>query len=451
VRSEASDGAALAPPADYPLSDRDQTHNLVLYASNISLIYLSAPVLYVGIVQAALCERLGASDTISNLPSTAYLGLAAFPVLVAWFLPQIRLLRPVLTASFAGLAAMGAGVAIALVLPLPNWLKIAALVAHGAVLGCANGVVATFQWEVLGRGVAESRRGKAFSLAFGAGPILAVLGSLGSQVVLTGKAGPLTVPVPAYPWSFALLFAVTLPTMGLAAFLSSRFVIPEPAVEVTRQPFVSGVFGGFGEYFSYRLILLATVAYILVYSGHMIMPNISLFTREAIGQAAEQYAGYQNALRFSFKVVAGFLLGWILTRTHAKAGLLITAALCVAGVAWALLVPGKWFLVSFGILGAGELFGVYFPNYILCCSPKSRMRRNMAIASMITVPVGFAPVLFGWLSDTFSLRVSFGASLSLIVAALGLVTFALPARPQPRAADLDASDDASLADVAGGR
>jgi len=56
VRSEASDGAALAPPADYPLSDRDQTHNLVLYASNISLIYLSAPVLYVGIVQAALCE-----------------------------------------------------------------------------------------------------------------------------------------------------------------------------------------------------------------------------------------------------------------------------------------------------------------------------------------------------------------------------------------------------------
>jgi MFS family permease len=430
----------LAPPADHPLSDRDQTRNLVLYASNISLIYLSAPVLYVGIVQAALCERLGASDTISNLPSTAYLGLAAFPVLVAWFLPQVRLLKRVLTASFAVIAAMGAGVAVMLVLPLPNWAKIAALVAHGAVLGCANGVVATFQWEVLGRGVAESRRGKAFSLAFGAGPILAVLGSLGSQVVLTGKAGHLAIPLPPYPWSFALLFAVTLPTMALASFLSSRFVIPEPTVEVTRQPFVSGVFGGFGEYFSYRLILLATVAYILVYSGHMIMPNLSLYTREALGQAAEQYAGYQNALRFSFKVVAGFLLGWILTRTHPKVGLLITASLCFAGVTWALLVPGRWFLVSFGILGAGELFGVYFPNYILCCSPKSRMRRNMALVSMITVPVGFAPVLFGWLSDSYSLRVSFMASLALIVGAIVLVLATLPARPGPRASDLEASD-----------
>ena len=37
-----------------------------------------------------------------------------------------------------------------------------------------------------------------------------------------------------------------------------------------------------------------------------------------------------------------------------------------------MLVPGPWFLLAFGLLGAGELYGVYFPNYILCCSPKAQ-------------------------------------------------------------------------------
>ena len=37
-------------------------------------------------------------------------------------------------------------------------------------------------WEVIGRGSDESRRGLALSMAFGAGPLLAVLGSFGQSV-----------------------------------------------------------------------------------------------------------------------------------------------------------------------------------------------------------------------------------------------------------------------------
>ncbi|HJT77274.1 MAG TPA: hypothetical protein VJ739_08730, partial [Gemmataceae bacterium] len=243
------------------------------------------------------------------------------------------------------------------------------------------------------------------------------------------------------------VFAASVPILALAALLSSRFVVPRPAVEVARQPFVSGVFGGFGRFFGYHLILITAIAYILVYSGQMVMPNITLYTKEALGRPPEDFVGYQLALRFGFKIVAGFGLGWLLTRTNPKTLLVVTAALTFAGVAWALAVPGPWFLVAFGILGAGELFGVYYPNYILGCSPRSKMRRNMAFTSLVTMPVGFAAVVYGMISDTFGavnkgfgFRMSFNASLAVLAATVLLVLVALPAWPRPCEADMDESD-----------
>jgi len=151
---EAAADLAAEAAVEVHLPDHLQNRNCAIFAACVSMVYLAAPVLYIGFVQAALCEKLGASDTVSNLPSTAYMALAAFPVLIAWLVPQVRLLRPSITLSYAVAAVMGALVAAALALPTPNWLRIAAMVAHGAVLGCANGVTATFNWEVLGRGVA---------------------------------------------------------------------------------------------------------------------------------------------------------------------------------------------------------------------------------------------------------------------------------------------------------
>jgi MFS family permease len=134
------------------------------------------------------------------------------------------------------------------------------------------------------------------------------------------------------------------------------------------------------------------------------------------------------------------MLGWLLTRTHPRASLVVTAALTFAGVLWALAAPGMWFLLSFGIMGAGELFGVYYPNYILSCSPRSHMRRNMAFTSLITMPVGFASILFGFISDSvgaasgskrFGYQMSFVASLGLLVVGIILVRVLLPKRPRP--------------------
>jgi hypothetical protein len=439
-----SDRKEVAPAAamlDCPLTPGEQTRNIVLFAINVGLIYLAAPVTYVSLVHAGLLDSLGYSATIANLPSGVYLWTTPLPVLVVWWFPQVRLLKPLLIASFLAIAVMG-GVVMAAVLVLGREMVLAALVAHAAVLGCALGVVATCQWEVIGRGVSEARRGQALGLAFGAGPVLAVVASFASQLVLGGKfEGPgfslVVAPVP-YPWKYASLFAASVPIMVLAAALSSLFVVRLPVAEAAAEPFVRGILGGFRQYFGAQLILITSIAYVLVYSGQMILPNISLYTPEVLGGKAGDLAGAQLTLRFGFKIVAGFCLGWLLIRTNPRALLVTTASLTLLGVGWALLVPNRWLLVSFGILGAGELFGVYYPNYILGCSPRSQLRRNMAFTSLITMPVGLAAVAFGMISDRlgatdrkFGFQASFVAAMLLLAAAIVLVLVALPRRPRP--------------------
>ena len=79
----------------------------------------------------------------------------------------------------------------------------------------------------------------------------------------------------------------------------------------------------------------------------------------------------------------------------------------ICGVVWILIAPlfglGLLFLIAFGFNGAGELMGAYYPYYVLCLSPKSQMRRNMAFVMLLSAPVGFAPALYGAISDNWSL------------------------------------------------
>lgn len=431
--------SSLTAPSDCPLPASTQTRNMLIYAANWALIYFASPVTYVGLVQATLVSQLGFSDKEANLPAGVFLWTSPLSVLVVCRFTQVRMLKPLLMGSFLAAACMGSLVTVALFSD-NRILVLGALIAYAAVWGCGNGVMASCQWEMVGRGVAATRRGQALALAFGAGPVLAVVSSLASQSVLGGGDIGNVLPFLAgieYPWNFALLYGVSVPITLLAALQSSLFVVPHPDVEPPSQPFFASVFDGFGEFFSYRLILVASIAYILVYSGHEILQNLSLYAKEALGEEPSKYAGFQLTLRFGFKIFAGFALGWLLIKTNPKSLLVTTASLTLLAVLWAMFVPGLWYLVAFGILGAGELFGVYYPNYILGCSPPERMRRNMAFASLVTMPVGFAPVLYGTISDAFTdkrlgFQMSFAAAIAVLVATIALVVTMLPTQPKPR-------------------
>lgn len=439
--------AKQAEPAD-ALSRGEQTRNLLLFASCTGMIYLAAPVGYVGVTQASLCHRLGASDAVANLPATAYFTMTVMPVVLAWLLPAVSTLKRNLAGCYLLNAAAMAAVGVSLVSPLADRLKIVAVIVQGAVCGATMPAAIAFLWELIGRGASETRRGLALSLAFGAGPLLAVLGSLVSQLLLEGNLRGWQPIRLEYPWNFAVLFLAMAPVMGLGAALAGRFTVPLPKEDAVRQPFVDSVLGGAWNFLHDRVLLLAAVVTILVYTGNTISSNMNLYTSSALGAEPEQFAGLQNALRFGFKTAAGALLGWLLIRTSPKQGILTTAAIYIAALGWAILATGPWYLVAFGLYGAGELVGVYAPNYILSASAPGEIRRNMALVTMMMAPAAPAGALFGAISDHYGrvydpatgYRISFAVCAAIIFTGISIAAIALPARP--RAARQEREDQA---------
>ena len=133
----------------------------MVFSACTCLQYLAAPVLYVGMTQAALCKKLGASPTTANLPEMAFFVMTVTPVLLAWWLPGVVFLKRMMAVCYGSAGVALALVAVALVAPVSNEIKIAAIILQGAVSGATMPTAIALLWEAIGRGVHESRRGLA--------------------------------------------------------------------------------------------------------------------------------------------------------------------------------------------------------------------------------------------------------------------------------------------------
>lgn len=470
-----------------PLTWPQQRRNLILFAVCTGMQYLAAPVLYVGITQSALCDKLGADARVSNLPATLYFAMTAAPVLMAWLWPQVRSLRRNLTWCYALSGIMLGCIALALMLPISNSAKLVIVAMQGALTGALMPAAIAFLWEVISRGSDQSKRGLALAMAFGFGPILAVIGSLGQTALLGGNLFGFDFAGAQYPQNFIVLFALGAPILLATAAVSRFFIVPEAVAEPDREP-VSSVIGmllglplmllaiatmqladwyssplwralayvatagctisfvyHFRALLSDRILLFATIVTVLVYAGNMIPSNMNLYSFDALGAAPEKFAGLQNTLRFSFKVVAGLFLGWLLMRTNPRTGLLATAFIFLSAQIWAICATGTLYLVAFGIYGAGELIGVYAPNYIVSASRKSDLRRNTAFLTLLMAPAAPAGYLFGAIVDlaktnqwsaygmspaALGFRLSFLACATLILSGILIALLKLPKNPQ---------------------
>jgi hypothetical protein len=416
--SEVFDAGAQA--AVTPAMDR---RNGSIFLLSWILIYLAAPVIYIDVVQAALCSKLGARPTVANLPASAYFFGNFAPFFFSWLVPH-RLVRTVAVAAYATTASLLGLVCALLVLPVPDDARIGAVIGQGLVQGFSASISFIYMWQCLKRGTTLEGRARALKLTYGLGPVAAVAGSLGAQFVLNrGIAGL------AYPYDFAALYLMGVLCLAVVALAASRYQLT-PLEEDERKPFLRYLVDGVRGYVSIRTLVVLWIAYLFWYVSLSGMANLSLYTRSAVGRDPKDLSGLILALRFGFKALAGFGLGAIAMRFGMRAPLVTTVSLLGAAALWAWVAPGYAYLFSFGLMGAGELGGAYFPNYVVAFSSAAAGAINLSLLHLVTPASSFGPVLHGALTEWFGFRASFTLGAIAAVVAL-LLVFRLPAGPIP--------------------
>jgi hypothetical protein len=394
-----------------PAMDR---RNGLVFLCTFMFLYLAAPVVYVGVVQAALCDKLGANATVANLPFAAYQLGQISPLLATWLIPH-RLERVVLVWA-AGVTACLQGLVVAvLAIPCPANVRIGVVTLQGLLIGLVWSVALVYLYQCLNRGTTMEGRARALKLTYSMGPLAAVAGSLGAQYIL--NPGFRWLP---FPYDFAALYGIGfIATAGVAA-LSTRYQLVEVADE-PRPPLGRFLAGLFTEYASNRTLWMLWLAFFLWSCTLGSVANVSLYTREAMGRDPKDFSGLVMAIRFGAKAIAGYGLGWLALRYGLRAASQATSYLFAAGMLWAWMVPGAAYLGAFGWLGAGELGGVYFPNYSLALASLAAGPRVLAALVLATPVSGFAPALHGYLTDHFGFAASFAFGLATALAAVACV------------------------------
>jgi MFS family permease len=410
----------IEPHAIAPAIDR---RNALIFASTYLFIFFAAPVIYIGVVQAALCDKLGTSATVANLPASAYLFGAVASFVLSWLLPH-RFDRAVVVGANLVTAASMTIVCLTLFLPFSNMTRIAAVIAQGLIQGFSGNVAQVYTYQCLGRGTTVEGRAFGMKLAFGFGPISAVVGSLGAQFVL--NRGISSLP---YPYDFGFLYLVAIPCAAAVALLSSRYQLIAVAEQPERAPFLRYLVESVRSFARERHLVLLWFGYLLWYFTLNAMSNLSLYTREAVGRDPKELSGAIMALRFGFKAVAGFFLGMLVIRFGVRAPVAVCVVLVGGALLWAWIAPGYGYLLAFGLMGAGELGGAYFPNYLVSLSTPATGARDLALLSLVSPVSSIAPALHGALTDSFGFRASFAFGILTALVSLALV-FCLPGRPR---------------------
>lgn len=391
----------------------DQRNSRIFYLSFL-LIFFAAPAVYVGVVQAALCDKLGASATVANLPAAAFLFGSAAPFFLTWLIP-LRLERSVVVYANAITATLLAMVCAALIFPFGNSVRIAVLIGQGLIQGCTGSSSLVYQFQCLGRGTTSKGRARALKFAYTLGPISAVVGSLAAQYILNRGVSFLN-----YPYDFAFLYFVGIPCMAGVALLSRGYELI-PAIEEPRQRLGRYLIDSVRTFSQERTMVLLWVAYLLWYVSLDSVSNLSLYTKEAVGRDPKELSGFIMALRFGFKSMAGFALALISVRYGVRAPLVAAIALLAAAALWSSAAPGYLYLFAFGLMGAGELGGGYFPNYMVAISSAAQGARNLALLNLATPVASVSPVLYGALTDAFGFSASFALAGAAAVASLWCV------------------------------
>lgn len=378
------------------------------------LSYLASPVLYVGVVQAALCARLGANATISNLPSTVFILGGVAPLLVSSNIP-IRYERAAAATAMIGSSILLGAMALVLPLPLSKSVKIAMVILTSCLTGVLSLIQQTYVMQCLKRGTSLVGRARTLKYAYSIGPLAAVVGSLFAQFLLNAYAGN-----DQSLGSFAILYGVAVPCLLISAIFVSRMQLAD-AFDEPKPPLFTYLGEAMRAVAGYRPLLLICCVATIHNLGMSVLPNLALYGSQRTGHAVGELVGFMMAIRFGAKSIAGGLFGFLAEKRGTPAALIALDVFLLAAMIVGSFATGYSYLVAFALVGGAELAGVYHPNYCLSISRTETGARNLSVLIIISTLASIGGTVNGLLSDLVDFRASFAFAALCAVVCLALI------------------------------
>jgi MFS family permease len=315
-------------------------------------------------------------------------------------------------------------VCFALFLPFGKTVRVGTLIFQGVILGLSTCTIDVYMLQCLGRGTTEKGRAWALEYTFALGPIMGIVGSLGTQFVLNGGIGSLP-----FPYDYGLVYLVAVPCMLGVALLSSRYKMLW-IEEVARPPLFRSMIKNVKSFVADRKLVFLWLAFFCWYISLGNRGNLSLYTEESMHRSPSTLAGLSMALRFGGKSIGGFALGALAARSGSFASSKLAIVLAGGALVWAWATHGYSYLFAFVLVGVAELGGAYIPNSILSLSTPDSGARNLSLLAMAGPASSFAPLLVGAMADRLGFHASFAFGIVAALVGLWVISQIRPPAPQ---------------------
>jgi MFS family permease len=325
--------------------------------------------------------------------------------LVAWLGAVERVPYAVLPLAALWLAQPGLShtTAIVLFILLMAWKSV------------GSGIVATPWQEMLAKIIPVTHRGRFFGTAHFIGQMLGVGGSAVAALLLARLP---------YPQNFALSFFVG--ALGIwASFIFLMFTVepartPPPQPPHSNRDYLRRLFHILKRDANFRMYLFSRW---FSYFGGMAYGFIAVYAVKRF-QMPDSAAAVFTGILYASGVIGYAVWGPIGDRVGHKRVMEVAAGLWLAALAVALLSSAAWgFYVVFALMGFSSAAGVLSDlNIAMEFGPEAERPTYIGLARTFTGPALLvAPLLGGWIAQTWSYPVLFVTSAVFVVGGLALL------------------------------
>jgi MFS family permease len=305
---------------------------------------------------------------------------------------------------------------MALWLPsLPRTAAVTVFMALMAWKALGSGIVATPWQELMAKIIPVARRGRFFGTAHFVGQLLGVGGSAIAAWLLA------TLP---YPQNFAWCFGVGSVGIGgslaFLAFAREPARAPEPRLMRPQQPYLTRLTSILRRDANFRTYLLSRW---LAYFGGMANGFLAVYAVKHY-HLPDAAAAVYTGLLYGAGVAGYAIWGPLGDRWGHKRVMELANSVWLAALALAFLSPAAWgFNVVFALVGFANAGGVLSDlNIAMEFGPEAERPTYIGLARTVTGPAVFvAPVLGGWIAQTWNYPALFAVSLLFALAGLALL------------------------------